>query len=605
MADPLATLDPDSPGVANVNANQANPGTYTTGGVAEFHLDDPVVALQGSGTARAPYIRIHLDTRGASNIQVSYRLRDVDGSGDNSVQPVALQYRIGGSGAFTNVAEAFVADASLGPGLTGETPVSVTLPSAADNQPRVELRIMTADAVGSDEWIGIDDISIVAAGGGGVDPVVNVGNASVAEGDSGTTTMGFQVGLTQPAGKGGVGFDYATLDGTALAGKDYVAASGRMVIAEGETSVSLPVSVIGDTLVESDETFGLRISAISGAQAGTLLGTGTILNDDFVTVPIAAIQGPGARSPLEGEVVVTTGIVTALKSNGFFVQTPDGDVDDDPETSEGVFVFTAGTPGPEAAVGNRVRVQGTVLEYIPAADPHQLPMTELGFATVTALSTGQALPDPVVIGAAQARPDGGLEQLERYEGMRVVVPGATVVAPTRGNTNESQATSTGNGQFAVVAEGVARPVREPGIQVPDPDPSGTTATSIPRWDFNPEVIAVDSDTIGAPQANLAAGCRIVGDTLTGPLDYSFRRYTIYPEAALAADCEGFDQPRSSQLPTGDHASFATYNLQRFFDTVNDPGIGEPVLTPEAFGELALGLADGVASGELRPTRTVR
>src|SRR5690606_2950045 len=118
--------------------------------------------------------------------------------------------------------------------------------------------------------------------------------------------------------------------------------------------------------------------------------------------------------------------------------------------------------------------------------------------------------------------------------------------------------------------------------VPDPDPSGTTATAIPRWDFNPEVIAVDSDTLGAPQANLAAGCVIVDDTLTGPLDYTFRRYTVYPEAALATECNGLDQPRGSVLPSEDHASFATYNLQRFFDTVNDPAISEPVLTAQAF-----------------------
>ncbi len=581
-ADPQTILGPDSPGVVNVIANQANPNTNNTGGVAEFHIDNPVVALQGSGTARAPYLRIHLDTRGASGIQVSYLLRDVDSNNDNSVQPVALQYRVGGTGNFINVPEAFVADASNGPGLTKETQVSVTLPAAVDNQALVELRIMTADAVGSDEWIGIDNVSVVAGGGGKVDPVINVGDASVAEGDSGTTSLTFQVSLTHPAGKGGVSFDYATVDGTAIAGKDYIAASGSASIAEGEQSVSLPVSVLGDTVVEADETFSLQISNVSGAQDGTLAGTGTILNDDFVTVPISAIQGPGATSPLEGEVVVTTGIVTARKNNGFFMQTPDGEDDGDDATSEGLFVFTSAAPGPEAAVGNRVRVQGTVLEYIPAADPHQLPMTELSFATVTPLSTGHALPAPVAITADSALPDGGLDQLERYEGMRVVVPNARVVAPTRGNTNETQATSTGNGQFAVVADGVARPLREAGIQVPDPDPSGTTATAIPRWDFNPEVIAVDSDTIGAPQANLAAGCVIVDDTLTGPLDYTFRRYTVYPETTLAAECGGLDQPRSSVLPGDDHASFATYNLQRFFDTVNDPGISEPVLTADAF-----------------------
>ncbi|MBJ6978873.1 MULTISPECIES: Calx-beta domain-containing protein [unclassified Luteimonas] len=581
-ANPQTILAPDAPGVVNVIANQANPNTNNTGGVAEFQVANPVVAFQGSGTARAPYIRIHLDTRGASAIQVSYLLRDLDSNADNSVQPVSLQYRVGGSGDFVNVPEAFVADASAGPSLTKDTPVSVTLPAAVDNQALVELRVMTADAVGSDEWIGIDDIRVVAGGGGGPVPVIGIGNGSVAEGDSGPTEMFFQVSLSQPAGPGGVSFNYATVDDTALAGADYVAKSGTANIAEGDMSVTLSVSVIGDTVVEPEETFGLVLSNINGALGGTLAGTGTIINDDFVIVPISAIQGPGATSPLVDQVVVTTGIVTARKSNGFFMQTPDGQDDGDEATSEGLFVFTAGAPGPEATVGHRVRVQGTVLEYIPAADPHQLPMTELGFATVAQLSTGHALPAPVVIDAQRASPDGGLDQLERFEGMRVTVPDAHVVAPTRGFTNESSATSTGNGQFAVVAAGLARPLREPGIQVPDPDPSGTTATAIPRWDFNSEVIAVDSDTIGAPQADVAAGCILTGDTLTGPLDYTFRRYTVYPEAELAIACDGLDQPRGAVLPGSDHASFATYNLQRFFDTVNDPVISEPVLTADAF-----------------------
>ena len=580
-ADPQAILAADDNGVVNVNANQANPNTYTTGGVTEFHIDNPVVALQGSGTARAPYIRIHLDTRGTSGIQASYLLRDIDGSTDNSVQPVALHYRVGGSGGFTNVPTAFVADASAGPGATMDTPVSVLLPAEVDNQALVELRIMTTDAVGSDEWIGIDDISIVAGASSG-DPVIGIAGSSLVEGDAGTTEMFFDVSLNRPAGAGGVSFDFATADGSALAGEDYIAKSGSVTIDEGEDSVVLSVSIIGDTVAEPDETFSVTLSNVSGAAEGNLVATGTIVNDDFPTLSIAAIQGPGATSPYEGVEVVTSGIVIARKNNGFFMQTPDGEDDGNDETSEGLFVFTSAAPGPEAAVGNLVRVQGTVLEYVPAADPYQLPMTELSFATVTPLSVGHALPVPAVISAGSALPDGDLDQLERYEGMRVTVPDARVVAPTRGFTNEAQATATGNGQFAVVADGVERPLREAGIQVPDPDPSGTTATAIPRWDFNPEVIAVDSDAIGAPQADLAAGCVIVNDTLTGPLDYGFRRYTVYPEAELQVECNGLDLPRSSALPGGDDASFATYNLQRFFDTVNDPGISEPVLTGDAF-----------------------
>src|SRR6185503_11793115 len=121
--------------VVDVNANQTNPNTFATGGVAEFHITNPVVALQGSGTARAPYIQFHLNTTGFSSINVAYNLRDIDGSTDNAIQPVALQFRVGSSGNFTNVPAGFVADATDGPSLaTKVTAVSATLPAAADNQ---------------------------------------------------------------------------------------------------------------------------------------------------------------------------------------------------------------------------------------------------------------------------------------------------------------------------------------------------------------------------------------------------------------------------------------------------------------------------------------
>ncbi|HVE59034.1 MAG TPA: VCBS repeat-containing protein [Pyrinomonadaceae bacterium] len=146
-------------------ANQTNPDTLTNGGVAEFDgIANPTIALQGSGTADAPYVLFYLNTTGASNINVAYNLRDIDGSADNSIQPVALQYRVGNTGNFTNIPAGFVADASNGPSsATLVTPVSATLPAAANNQALVQVRVITANAVGSDEWIGVDDINITAA----------------------------------------------------------------------------------------------------------------------------------------------------------------------------------------------------------------------------------------------------------------------------------------------------------------------------------------------------------------------------------------------------------------------------------------------------------
>ena len=150
----------------NVLANKTSPNTETSGGVFEFEIADPVVAFQGSGTADVPHLVIRVVTTGLQNIRVRYNLRDIDGSADNSVQPVALQFRAGTTGDYTNVEAGYVADASTGPNLaTQVTAVEATLPAAANNQASVDVRILTYNALGSDEFIGIDDIQITSGTG--------------------------------------------------------------------------------------------------------------------------------------------------------------------------------------------------------------------------------------------------------------------------------------------------------------------------------------------------------------------------------------------------------------------------------------------------------
>ena len=89
--DPQTIVADGSGTPVNVEANETNPNTFATGGVAEFHIANPTVALNGSGTADAPHIVLTLDTTGKSGVAVSYNLRDLDGSLDNAIMPVALQ----------------------------------------------------------------------------------------------------------------------------------------------------------------------------------------------------------------------------------------------------------------------------------------------------------------------------------------------------------------------------------------------------------------------------------------------------------------------------------------------------------------------------------
>jgi hypothetical protein len=571
-------------GPLDVLANRPSPGALATGGVAEFDsLPNPVVALQGSGTADAPHITLHLDTTGDVNVTVKYNLRDIDGSVDDSIQPISLQYRVGGTGDFTDLPGSFVADATSGPSeATLVTPVCAILPVAAEDEPLVEVRMVTGNATGSDEWVGVDDIVVDSSGCGGGLPSLSIDDVQVGEGNGGTTTATFTVSLSQPAIVGGVIFDIATQDGSATAGSDYVALSlTDQVIPQGETEYQFDVTVNGDTAIENDETFLVDVTDISGASIGDAQGVGTILNDD--SRAIHDVQGPGAASPFVGQAVTVEGLVTALRSNGFFLQAPDAEADADPATSEGIFVFTSSAPPAAATVGSRVSVSGTVVEFVPGADPQQPPMTELSAPTVTQLQAGPLpLPTPVALSATFPDPAGAHDQLERVEGMRVTVPSLTVVAPTLGSISEVNATATTNGVLFGTVTGVPRAFREPGVQLPDTLPAGSPA-NVPRFDTNPEVIRVDTDgqVPPAPWSPLDARTGAVVNGLTGVVDYAFRTYTILPDPVAAAVTPG-PGPSAVSPPAAGEVTVASFNLQRLFDTANDPTTSDPVLTQAAF-----------------------
>jgi hypothetical protein len=121
------------------------------------------------------------DARERAGVTVRLVLRDIDATAHDAIEPVALQYRVGASGAFAAMPGGYVADATSGPGeATRVTRVSAGLPAGADGQPLVEVRVITTNAVGQDEWVGIDDIEISAASvnggdGGGCPPPGDLG----------------------------------------------------------------------------------------------------------------------------------------------------------------------------------------------------------------------------------------------------------------------------------------------------------------------------------------------------------------------------------------------------------------------------------------------
>src|ERR1044072_7675809 len=417
-------------GLANdldVIANQTNPNTLTNGGVAEFDgIANPTVALQGSGTADAPYTIFYVNTTGCSGITVAYNLRDIDGSTDNSVQPVALQFRVGAAGNFTNVPAGFVADATTGPSLaTLVTPVSAVLPAGANGQAQVQIRAITSNAVGNDEWVGVDDISITGTCGG--TPTLDIGDVTQIETDAGTTTFNFLVTLSANAGPGGVSFTATTADGTAEddnppteddAYERLVAAAGS--IAQGNNSTTVSVTVNGDTTPEPNETFFVNIGNISaGATGGDTTGQGNITNDDVKLSRIHDLQGNGAATPIgPATVVKVEGVVVgdyqaSSELQGFFLEEEDTDWDADPKTSEGIFVF-CNTCTTAAADGQRVQVQGLVSEFFNMTE-----LTPTSNATVVVTNAGNNLAQ--VTPASIDLPVGGVinDFYETKEGMKV------------------------------------------------------------------------------------------------------------------------------------------------------------------------------------------
>jgi hypothetical protein len=97
-ADPQTLLG-EGTVTTDVIANQTTPNSLATGGVAEFESTFQAIALQGSGTGDAPNLVFHLDLTGQTEATVSFDAKDLDGSTDNAVQPIAVQYRVGGTGA--------------------------------------------------------------------------------------------------------------------------------------------------------------------------------------------------------------------------------------------------------------------------------------------------------------------------------------------------------------------------------------------------------------------------------------------------------------------------------------------------------------------------
>ncbi|MDP2319940.1 MAG: lamin tail domain-containing protein [Acidobacteriota bacterium] len=318
-----------------------------------------------------------------------------------------------------------------------------------------------------------------------------------------------------------------------------------------------------------------------------------------ITVAIHDLQGTGLTTPFFDQDVLTTGIVTGKKSNGFFMQLPPAGYDADPMTSEALFVFTGATPA--VVAGDEVTARGTATEYFSLTQVESsLP------GDLTVVSQRNPLPAPITLTLAMLDPAGSPQQLEPYEGMRMEAA-LVSVAPT-----------DGFGEIAAVLPNVPRPMREPGIPLSDPVPpdptSGVPDCCIPRFDGNPERIFIDTDgLVDMPKIFVTSNVTL-GDVL-GPLDFSFGAYKILPEVppTVGANMTGVPVP----MPTANEFTVAGFNIENFAgDAIRlqkaSRAIRELMRSPDVIGHIEIlnkptlqALADQVnndamAAGEPNP-----
>ncbi len=289
-------------------------------------------------------------------------------------------------------------------------------------------------------------------------------------------------------------------------------------------------------------------------------------------VSIHDVQGTGDVSPLVNATVLVRGVVTVVRADGFFFQETDASIDADPNTSEGLFVSTGAAPPPAVGLGNTVRVTATVREFAPTSTPQALTRTELANVTnITLLASGSPFPSPALLAPASS---GLADQLERFEGMLVTVNAMTVTGPTTATINEALATATSTGAFHATLSAVPRPFREAGIRAPFTSWAGTIPP-IPRWDGNPELLAVRSPSSAVLDVNVGDTVVGVGGVLDGAGRYTVlltNSVTVTP-APLA--------PIGVTPATSREVTIASVGLARLFDGVDAPGATDVVLTAGA------------------------
>ena len=346
---------------------------------------------------------------------------------------------------------------------------------------------------------------------------------------------------------GQIGFDPGTEWGSGLTSTADNTLRRQLSVAAGDTNGSDAFSPSAQWIGFATDTFGGL-----GCHTADLVCPAPPPPPALLT-DIWEIQGAALTSPLAGQRRRTSGIVTAIFADGFFIQAP-GAGDGNPESSDGLFVFT--DEAPAVSIGDEVEVTGTIVEFFAMTELD----TSLEASPVIVMASGLPIPTPVAFDEMTPSPSQPqpANEMERYEGMLVQVIDGTSSSPT----NQF-------GEASVVASD-HRAFREPGIAFPG-------LPGLPVWDGNPEIFEIDTDRYAAAPGLLLAGGATV--TAQGPLAFSFGDYQIWPTALEVTGAPEVVPVRARG--TGEF-TVGSQNVLRLFDMVDDPGTDDPVPTAEAY-----------------------
>ena len=281
-----------------------------------------------------------------------------------------------------------------------------------------------------------------------------------------------------------------------------------------------------------------------------------------VVLSIPQIQGSGAASAQVGKPVRTSGVVTKLTNNGFFVQDLSGD--GDASTSDGILAFTGSAP--TVTVGQLVELTGTVTEYNTGAATNPWTVnntvTELtGVSNITVTGSGYSITPTVV-----TLPEAMEGDLERYEGMLVTLSG-----PLTATQNYFQ------GRYGLVTLAVGGRMMVP-TQIHRPGPQ---AQALADANARRRIVLDDGSSLQNPNPIPYIGADNTlraGDTvanITGVIDFGLATsssagladYKIHPTQAASFTRSN---PRTA-APTAvkGNVKLASFNVLNYFTTFTD------------------------------------